>query len=369
MTGHPTKPALYHLAVILESFKVLFFVYCFLLSIDLMGIAFESFGSGFTRFFNRATADPFAGLVIGVVVTSIVQSSSMTTSIVVAMVGAGTLTIGNAIPIIMGANIGTTVTNTIVSFAYVGRRQEFEPSFGASIVHDVFNVCSVLLFFPLQVATGFLQKAAEGATMLFKDVGGFTFSSPLKVILHPVSLVISGLIPYKIILFVLALAFLFFSLSQIVKNMKSMVMRKVETLLNRYLFRSMFISLLFGLALTATVQSSSIATSLIIPLVAAGMLTIEQIFPYTLGANLGTTITAILAAMSVGKELAMTIAFTHMLFNLFGICVFLPLRRIPIWIAKTIAHYTAKSKRNFFFFLALYVSLHTLIILAIFIRT
>ncbi len=289
-----TKSPLYHAAIFLESLKVLFFVYCFLLSIDLMGLAFESFGSGFTHFFEKATADPFAGLVIGIVVTSIVQSSSMTTSIVVAMAGAGTISLEHAVPIIMGANIGTTVTNTIVSFAYVGRKQEFEPAFGASIVHDMFNIYSVLVLFPLQLATGFLLKAALLATDVFKDCGGFTFISPLKYILQPVSHLISGLIPNKIVLLVLALVVLFLALSRIVKSMKGMIMRRVEVMLNKYLFRNMFISLVFGLVLTATVQSSSITTSLIVPLVAAGMLTIEQVFPYTLGANIGTTITAIL---------------------------------------------------------------------------
>ncbi|MHB9028826.1 MAG: Na/Pi symporter, partial [Candidatus Latescibacterota bacterium] len=341
--------------------------YCFLLSIELMGVSFESFGSGFTHFFNLAVSDPLAGLVAGIVVTSIVQSSSMTTSIVVAMVGAGTISLQYAIPIIMGANIGTTVTNTIVSFAYVGRRNEFEPAFGASIVHDVFNTCAVLLFFPLQVTTGFLQKSAEFLTGIFKDVGGFTFASPLKYILDPVSSTVSGLVPSKILLLLLALVFLFFSLSQVVKSMKGMIMQKVETLLNQYLFRNMLVSLLFGLALTATIQSSSIATSIIVPLVAAGLLTIEQIFPYTLGANIGTTVTAILAALGVGTEVAMAVAFAHLLFNFFGICVFLPLKHIPIWIARKIAHFASASKRKFFVFLTIYVMFHIVIVILIFI--
>jgi sodium-dependent phosphate cotransporter len=331
-----------------------------------MGVSFESFGSGFTHFYNLAVADPLAGLVAGIVVTSIVQSSSMTTSIVVAMVGAGTLSLPYAIPIVMGANIGTTVTNTIVSFAYVGRKSEFEPAFGASIVHDVFNVSAVILLFPLQVATGFLGKSAEFLTELFRNVGGFTFASPLKYILDPVSSVVDSLVPNKIVLLVIALAVLFFSLSRIVKCMRGMIMQKVEALLNQYLFRNMFISLLFGLLLTATIQSSSITTSLIVPLTAAGILTIEQIFPYTLGANIGTTITAILAALGVGKEIGMAVAFSHLLFNIFGMCVFLPLRRIPLWTAKTIAHFASASKRNFFVFLAIYILLHIAIVAFIF---
>jgi sodium-dependent phosphate cotransporter len=249
----------------------------------------------------------------------------------------------------------------------VGRKNEFEPAFGASIVHDVFNISAVILFFPLQMATGFLQKSAEFLTELFKDAGGLTFVSPLKYILNPPVDFFDGMIHNKVILLVLALLVLFISLSQIVKSMKGMIMQRVEILLNRYLFRNILSSLVFGLILTATVQSSSITTSLIVPLVAAGLLTIEQVFPYTLGANVGTTITAILAALGIGKEIAIAVAFAHLLFNIFGIFVFLPLRRIPVWTAKTIARFVSASKRNFFIFITLYIMLHTVIVILIFI--
>ncbi len=360
------NPALVKVALALESLKIIFFVYLFLLSIELMGDSFKLFGAGFTHFLDMAVSDPLTGLVVGVVVTSMVQSSSMTTSIVVAMVGAGSMSLQHAVPIIMGSNIGTTVTNTIVSFAYLGRKKEFEPSFGASIVHDMFNIFAVLLFFPLQVATGFLEKSAIFLSGLFEGIGGLTFASPLKYIIAPVGDRIGELVPHGVILLIISFAALFFALTQIVKSMKGIVMQRVERTLNQYLFRNTLISLLFGLALTATIQSSSIATSLVVPLVAAGMLTIEQIFPYTLGSNLGTTITAMLAALSIGKEAAMTVAFTHLLFNIYGISVFLPLRRIPIWAAKSIASFAAVSKRNFFIFLALYMMLHTVIILIVF---
>ena len=121
----------YSVVIAFEFAKVLFFLYCFLVSIDLMGVAFKS-QKGLANSLMTTTSNPFIGLVIGIVVTSIIQSSSTTTSMIVVMVGAGTIPLQNAIPMIMGANIGTTVTNTIVSFGYVGRKVEFERSFGAS---------------------------------------------------------------------------------------------------------------------------------------------------------------------------------------------------------------------------------------------
>ncbi len=95
--------------------------------------------------------------------------------------------------------------------------------------------------------------------------------------------------------------------------------------------------MLFGLLITVLVQSSSITTSLAVPFAGAGILTLIQIFPYTLGANIGTTITAMLAALAVGEISAVTVAFAHLLFNICGIALIWPLpaiRRIPLRLAE-----------------------------------
>ncbi len=346
------------IVTLFEFVKVLFFVYIFLVSIDLMGTAFKFSGKGFTDTLMKTTSNPFIGLVIGIVVTSVIQSSSTTTSIIVALVGAGTLPLKSAIPMIMGANIGTTVTNTIVSFGYVSRKVEFERSFGASIVHDMFNIYATLVFFPIELYTGVIYKSALFLVKIFENMGGFKFTSPLKIIINPVSSPIVEFINNNYVLLVFAFVLLFFSITQIVSNMKGIVMEKIERLLNQYLFRNAIISILFGTFFTALVQSSSITTSIIIPLVGAGLLTIEQIFPYTLGANIGTTITALLAALSMGKEAAMTIAICHLVFNAFGILLFYPLRIIPIWTTKKIAFYVSKSKKHFLIFIIIYILLH-----------
>jgi len=356
------------LTIYFEFIKIIFFVYCFLLSIDLMGIGFKSTGAGFTAALMHATASPFIGLIIGIVVTSIIQSSSTTTSIIVAMVGSGTLSIQNAIPMVMGANIGTTVTNTIVSFGYVGRKVEFERAFRASIVHDMFNIYATLILFPLEMYTGILRKSAVLLTEVFAGVGGFQLISPLKIFLNPSASLIARLISNHIVLIIFSLVFLFFSLAEIVKNLHGIVMMKVERILNQYLFRNAFVSMMFGLILTAIIQSSSITTSMIVPIAGAGVLTIEQIFPYTLGANVGTTVTAILAALALGIETSMTIAFVHMLFNIFGIIIIYPIKIVPIGTAKTIARFAAKSKKHFLIFLIIYIVLHTVPIVFTFLK-
>ncbi|MBW2397406.1 MAG: Na/Pi symporter, partial [Deltaproteobacteria bacterium] len=110
-------------------------LYGFFVGLDLMGLSFKLFGSGFAEALVARTANPFVGLFIGILATTLVQSSSTTTSMVVGLVAAGALTIDGAIPIVMGANIGTSVTNTLVSLAHVTRREEFQRAFAGATVH------------------------------------------------------------------------------------------------------------------------------------------------------------------------------------------------------------------------------------------
>ena len=346
------------LYVFAQFAQVLLFVYLFVLSIDLLGTAFKMSGTGVVHNLMQTTTNPFIGLIIGIVTTSIIQSSSTTTSIVVAMVGAGMIGLQDSIPIIMGANIGTTVTCTIVSFGYLGRKTEFRHSFQASIVHDIFNISATMILFPLEMLTGIIYSSVQFLVTLFTGAGGLNAVSPLKILLSPVSKLISTLVTNHYLLLVIALIIMFFSMSQIVKSMKGIVMTKIERILNRYLFRNIAISMLFGCLFTALIQSSSISTSIIIPLVGAQLLTIEQVFPYMLGANVGTTITALLAALSVGTGPALGVALAHLLFNVFGISLILPFMKIPIAIAKAIAGFVSKSKKNFLIFIICFIALH-----------
>ena len=94
--------------------------------------------------------NPVVGLMIGILGTVLVQSSSTFTSIIVAAIGSG-LPIPWAIPMLMGANIGTSVTNTLVAMTQVGDKKQFERAFAAATVHDMFNWCTVVVLFTIEV--------------------------------------------------------------------------------------------------------------------------------------------------------------------------------------------------------------------------
>ena len=292
---------------------------------------------------------------IGLLTTSIIQSSSTTTSIIVGLVAASgalagddgtvSLTFEAAIPMVMGANIGTSVTNIIVSLGSISRGDEFKRAFAGSLLHDFFNVCSVIVLLPLQVYFNIIGGAAHWLEKIFSGFGGMKFSSPLGAVTKPVAKAVIHLTnDTGWLSAVIALVLLFIALRYIVVVLKSMVLSRVEQFFQRFVFRTPILTLLLGIVLTAAVQSSSITTSLIVPLLGAGVLRMEQIYPYLLGANVGTTITAFLASFVTGSTEAVSVAFAHLMFNVYGIAIFWPLKRIPIWLSRKMAELTQKSK-------------------------
>ena len=330
-------------------------------------------GAGFSEKLLVATTKPIVGVFIGILVTSIVQSSSMTTSLTVGLVGSGVLNISSGIFIVMGANIGTTVTNTLVALGQITWRQEFKRAFSAAIVHDLFNILTVMILFPLEVAFGFLSKISLFLTRIFSECGGVQIANPVKIIISPTVDFLKKLV-FEIlllpraagisVLITLSVILLFISLFFLVKILKSVMSDRLKILVDKYLFKTAFTSMFLGFLVTALVQSSSITTSLIIPLVGAGILTVEKIFPYTLGANVGTTTTALLASLAtVGHGTAgVTVAFSHLIFNLCGITIFYPLRKIPIGTAKWIGKKCSEKRIFALLFLTFFFLIPLLVI-------
>jgi sodium-dependent phosphate cotransporter len=346
-TPHPTGESIWHGAGP-RVLTLLFLLYGFLVSIGLLSKAFTMFSGGFVNNLIASASNPLLGLFVGILATTLVQSSSTTTSLVVAMVGSGSMPIHTAIPIVMGANIGTSVTNTLVSLGHLSHGREFERAFAASTVHDFFNILAVVILFPLQVTTNFLGILAADMAEIFQEMGGLTFASPLKIVTGPaVNGLTHALDGHPWILLILALLIMAASLRYLVVALKKIVLGRVEAFFDQTLFANAGRAMLFGLLITVLVQSSSITTSLAVPLAGAGILTLVQIFPYTLGTNVGTTITAILAALAVGEISAVTVAFAHLLFNICGIAVIWPIpavRRIPLRLAGDFAAIVADHR-------------------------
>ena len=335
-------------------------LYLFLVGVNGLGAGFRALGEGVLDSFFAATENPFIGLMVGILATTLVQSSSVTTSMIVGLVAApiNPIPIATAVPMILGANIGTTVTNTLASMAHMGRKEEFRRAFAVATVHDFFNYIAVLILLPLEIFTGFLQKSATALASVLSGVGGADYDSPIKVAIKaggvPIEAALEMLLPSEravaIGYILVSAALIFVTLVSIVKVMRASMQTRMEGLVSRALAKNAWIAISVGIIATVMVQSSSITTSLMVPLAGAGVLTLRQAFPVTLGANLGTTVTALLAALAAtdaNAEAGLTIALVHLLFNLSGtlmIYPFDPIRRIPLRLATGLADIAVRSK-------------------------
>jgi sodium-dependent phosphate cotransporter len=350
-------------------------VYFFIAAINLMGAGLKTVAGVpeakqvMDQVFELAH-DPLAGLSVGVLITSLVQSSSFTTTFTVGLVAAGQIDLATAIPIVMGANVGTSVTNILVSLAHLRHRTEFRRSLGGAIVHDLFNVLSVSLFMPLEWKFRIISVPADAFARWLGRAAFFTTSPKeyniVRWAISPVTRAAQWLlgtalgldqVALGLVTAALAIVILFAALYFLVRILRGLLRDRLAGLFSRTLFAHPAISFVVGIVTTATVQSSSVTTSLVVPLVGAGVLKIRQIYPYTLGANIGTTVTAILGGLALAATAAgqgdaaqtaaafgLAVAFGHLLFNILGTAVFWPLQWIPISLAKGYARLAAERR-------------------------
>lgn len=333
-------------------------VYLLLVAVSLIGGGFKLSAGDSARDLFEFASNPITGLVIGTVATALIQSSSTVTSIIVGLV-AGGLPVSIAIPMVMGANIGTTITNTIVSLGHVRHGDEFRRAFSAATIHDFFNLLAVAIFLPLEMMFGFLEKIGHalaeglvgGGSVAVGDfnVVKAAVSPPVDVIK---SLLHSGLsdVPAGVIMIVLGVVCIFLSITYIGKLLRVLMVGKAKELLHNAIGRGPIAGIGSGTLITVLVQSSSTTTSLIVPLAGSGVFSLRQIYPFTLGSNIGTCITGILAATAISGPtavLAMEIALVHFCYNLLGV-IFIysipPLRNLPVICAEWMADAAVKNK-------------------------
>ena len=356
----------------LKILGVIAALYLFLVGINGMSSAIKHMGAEVADSIFKTTSNPIIALFIGIFSTVLFQSSSTTTSLIVGMVSSGALSLAGAIPMVMGANIGTTVTNTIVSLGHINRGNEFRRAFAASTVHDFFNVLSVIILFPLELAFHGIQRTSEWfATLLFGKIHNIDVlqsKSPIKIAVKSGARFVEGFtFNNDIFYLVVSVLITFLMLYVLVKLLRSLVLEKIEAFFDQYIFKTILRAVGFGVLITIMVQSSSITTSLVVPLAGAGVLTLRQIFPFTLGANIGTTITALMASLT-GTVSALIAAISHLLFNIVGILIIygLPfLREIPIYCAENIAEKAVENKLiPILYLVSIFVIVPLLIILA-----
>ena len=334
-----------------------FMLYLLLVAVSMISSGFKwSVGEQAKTLFEFAS-HPVAGLMIGLIATALIQSSSTVTSIIVGLV-AGGLPVETAIPMVMGANIGTTLTNTLVSLGHARCKDEFRRAFASATVHDFFNLLAVAIFLPLEMMFGLLDKMSSWLVSPFLSAGdmsmkGMNFMKPLT---KPAVELVKGPLEVfgsmgGVVLSFIGIALIFFAITVMGKLMRSLMVGRARDILKSAIGRGPLHGIASGTAVTILVQSSSTTTtSLMVPLVGTGVLKVRDVYPFTLGANIGTCITALLAATAASGDnavFALQIALVHLCFNVMATVVIygIPfLREIPLKCAFFLSDLATKNK-------------------------
>ncbi len=336
--------------------SVLLFLYLFLVAIKSLETGIGALGENVVDSIFSAVSTPLGALAAGILATVLVQSSSATTAIIVGLVGAGVMTAEAAVPMVMGANIGSAATSTLAALGHIRNGLYFERGFAAATMQDFYNILAVALFFPLELIFGVISKSARflAERMDWMPSGGAGETSWLSdVVKAPVGAFRDWLVSVGWtravgpILIAIGLVALFGALIVVTRQMKQLMSGRIEQGLNAILGKSKgLMAVLFGTVMTFAVQSSGIVNSIMVPLVAAGVITMNNAFPIILGADLGTTATAVLASVASESREALVIAMAHVVLNTLGIFIFFPnaVRRIPIGLARWVARVAVRNK-------------------------
>ena len=336
---------------------VSFLIYVLLAAVGAIGSGFKAAAGNDAKELFAFASNPGIALIVGVVATALIQSSSTVTSIIVGMV-AGGLPISIAIPMIMGANIGTSLTSTLVSLGHVRNGEEFKRAFSAATVHDSFNILAVAILLPLELLFRPLATASEYlAGLLVSDasvsMSGMNF---MKVLLSPASDLLKASVAWLpgvwsgVALILIGIGLILMVVTQIGKVLRTLMVGRAMNILHTAVGRGPVSGMASGTLVTVLVQSSSTTTSLIVPLAGTGVFSLKQVYPFILGSNIGTTITALLAATAISgvtATVALQIALVHLLFNLLAIAVIyvLPfLRQVPVVMAEYLATQAQRNK-------------------------
>ena len=251
----------------------------FIVGMNFMSEALEkSAGAGMKKMLGRISNNRFSGVSIGAGVTAIIQSSSATSVMVIGLVNAGVMTLMQATPIIMGANLGTTITGVLVA-----------------LKNDFFNMLMYLLAFAGVMMGFFKKEQVKLAGLLCSGLG----------------LIFVGL--------------------NIMSSEEAFGNPLVETM-----FQGIFavidfplLLILVGVIFTALIQSSSAATGVVITMVGSGILSLDLALFIILGANIGTCVTALLASVGANAN-SKRVALIHFTFNVIGTAFFTAI----VWIFK-----------------------------------
>jgi solute carrier family 34 (sodium-dependent phosphate cotransporter) len=385
-----------------------FFLYFFLFALELLAASAKVLTGCKAGTLFTDNTNPIAGVMVGILATALIHSSSTVTSIIVSLVGSG-ISVRIAMYMVMGANIGTTVTCAIVALGQIQDIEQFERSFAAASTHGMFNILTVAVLLPLEAATGYLAALTKLCVRNASTSGsGQAWGGPIKKFVSPLGerimiankklinsvatgegscssgggfypIVCEGSASYanckpgliacnertgrcpaffsadasvaddKVsggVVFFISFVILFICLIGIIIILQRMIIGVSARIIFKATDFNGYFAILIGCGTTAIIQSSSVFTSTLTPIVGIGALPLEQMYALTLGANIGTTLTAIMAAMVTDGTDPLRVALSHFFFNVTGVLMFYPIpyMRFPLFSARQLGKATRHWK-------------------------
>lgn len=322
---------------------VLGFFLIFWFSIELATESCVRLGTDFQFFISHITSSAIAGFSISIILTAIVQSSSVITALSVALVASNMLSLQAAVPIIIGANIGTTITATAVSLTYLTRRKYFRKAYTTALLHTIFNLWGALVWFLLELYFGLLSNISAWFAHLIKS------ENPIQSASHHT-------IPFRFLpdrcfdflpagfWLCLAIFCLLGSVYGFARLLGRLYFADIQNKFSGQIFTSKIASFLWGLGLTAFLRSSTVVSSSLVALSASDKIPARRIFTFIMGVNVGTTITALLAVI-LRSEAAIGLAIAHFLFNTTTSLFFVPdfSIRIVLGLARKLARWSCHN--------------------------
>jgi sodium-dependent phosphate cotransporter len=350
-----------------------------LLGVFLFICSLEGVKSGFKLIFTEwqtgilnmigSTKAPVTGLALGILGTALVQSSSAVvaaTMVSMSAMVAGGLPLDAAmqfgVPMVLGANLGTTVTNTLVVFGV--RRgmtiEEFGETIPAVIVDDVYEALTISLFFIVEMTTGLLSNIVLWLGDVFTEVLKMeqvfaTFDKTIidiivkDPIVKPLSSLMTELLGQRIgglVLFVIWFVIIIFSMGLITKGLENIIAMEWEDKVQAA-FSSPVRGFFTGFSITWLVGSSSIGSSLVIPFLATKVVDLKKAYPYLCGCNMATTIDlSQIYGYIAGGVVGMMLGSAHVLLNIMALLLWLvsPLRFVPVVISEKLGRLLVSNK-------------------------
>lgn len=333
-------------------------LYFFLASIMLIKESVTLFGESLAKQILFLINDTTGGVFAGWISTALLQSSGAFDSIIVAFASTGILPISIAVATIIGAEVGTTVTTLFVSvLGYIRKKgEEFESTFRVSMIHFWYNLFTMMIFYLLELFTGLLTSIAYQGSYLFSTIGGLGAIPSVLELLTPWIPPLLQYIPPWVGL-IGGVVTLIASLMLSERSMTETFSMPRSWNLIKATFTKPLRSFVVGFVFTVFVPSTSVMVSLLVPLVASGVIRADYyILPYILGANIGTVFDVLMAALAIGSPVAMGVWLIHLCINLIGAAIFLPLMKpFNVFVDRVSKYLTAQRIRVIVFLVVFHV--------------